>query len=37
MKVIKLRIIPNDNQIDIIEQTLGTLRFIYNQYLGRKY
>ena len=34
MKVIKLRIIPNDNQIDIIEQTLGTLRFIYNQYLG---
>ena len=34
MKVIKLRIIPNDNQIDIIEQTLGTLRFIYNQHLG---
>ena len=34
MKVIKLRIIPNDNQIDIIEQTLDTLRFIYNQYLG---
>lgn len=32
-KVIKLRIYPNENQIQIIEQTLGTLRFLYNKYL----
>jgi putative transposase len=32
-KVIKLRIYPNKDQIQIIEQTLGTLRFLYNQYL----
>jgi len=33
-KVIKLRIYPNKDQIQIIEQTLGTLRFLYNQYLS---
>ena len=32
-KVIKLRIYPNEDQIQIIEQTLGTLRFLYNKYL----
>ena len=32
-KVIKLRIYPNKDQIQIIEQTLGTLRLLYNQYL----
>ena len=32
-KVIKLRIYPNAEQIQIIEQTLGTLRFLYNKYL----
>ena len=32
-KVIKLRIYPNESQIQIIEQTLGTLRFLYNKYL----
>jgi len=33
-KVIKLRIYPNESQIQIIEQTLGTLRFLYNHYLA---
>ena len=32
-KVIKLRIYPNEEQTQIIEQTLGTLRFLYNKYL----
>ena len=32
-KVIKLRIYPNEEQIQIIEKTLGTLRFLYNKYL----
>ena len=32
-KVIKLRIYPNESQTQIIEQTLGTLRFLYNKYL----
>ena len=33
-RVIKLRIYPNESQIQIIEQTLGTLRFLYNHYLS---
>ena len=32
-KVIKLRIYPNEEQTQIIDQTLGTLRFLYNKYL----
>ena len=32
-KVIKLRIYPNEKQMQIIERTLGTLRFLYNKYL----
>ena len=32
-QVIKLRIYPNAEQSQIMEQTLGTLRFLYNKYL----
>ena len=32
-RVIKLRICPNEEQTKIIEQTLGTLRFLYNKFL----
>jgi hypothetical protein len=31
-KIIKLRVYPNEAQTLIIEQTLGTLRYLYNKY-----
>ena len=32
-KTLKIRVYPNKEQISIIEQTLGTLRYIWNTYL----
>lgn len=32
-KSLKIRVYPNSNQLNIIEQTLGTLRYIWNIYL----
>ena len=34
IRSIKIRIYPNKTQSQIIEQTLGTLRYLWNTYLG---
>ena len=35
-KAYKFRMYPNDEQKNLINQTIGTVRFVYNNFLGKK-